>query len=168
MKDLKQFIKTTIRDFLNESETYTRNGYKYTKIFTDENFDYDLVQTMNNKTFGVEVYYNRKLIGSINIGILDKEWLDDYSDNEYYQLIKENPFIHNVAVIDEFKNKGIATKLYELLFTYLKKDGYKIVYSGDTRNSSFVNNLWKKFGDGFETIKDNTFGGEKKIYYKKL
>jgi GNAT superfamily N-acetyltransferase len=168
MKDLKQFIKTTLQEFLNENNIYTRNGYKFTKIYNDGDFDYELVQNSSNEIIGIEVYYNRKLIGSINIGLLDDEWLNDYSDNEYYKIINKNPFIHNVSIIDEFQNKGIATKLYELLFKYLKKDGYNIVYSGKTRNSMFVNNLWKRFGDGFEIIKDNTFGGKKKIYYKNL
>jgi len=166
MKDLKQFIKTTIRDFLNENQTYTRNGYKYTNILNDGDFDYVLVQSLNNKTVGIEVEFRRKLIGSINIGLLDDDWLNDYPNDEYYQLIGKNPFIHNVTIIDEFQNRGIGTKLYTLLFDNLKKDGYKKVYSGKTRNSIFVDNLWNKFSDGFETI--NGDFGTKKIYYKNL
>ena len=166
MKDLKQFIKTTIREFLNENQTYTRNGYKYTNILTDGDFDYELVESLNNKTVGIEVYFRRKLIGSIDIGLLDDDWLNDYQDNEYYQLIGKNPFIHNVAIIDEFQNRGISTKLYTLLFDVLRKDGYKKVYSGKTRNSIFVNNIWNKISDGFETINDDF--GIKKIYYKNL
>lgn len=162
MKDLKQFIKTTIREFLNENQTYTRNGYKYTNILNDGDFDYELVHSLNNKTVGIEVYFRRKLIGSINIGLLDDDWLNDYPDDEYYQLIGKNPFIHNVTIIDEFQNRGISTKLYTLLFDSLKKDGYKKVYSGKTRNSIFVNNIWNKFSDGFETINGI------KIYYKNL
>ena len=164
MKDLKQFIKTTIRDFLNENQTYTRNGYKYTNILNDGDFDYVLVQSLNNKTVGIEVEFRRKLIGSINIGLLDDDWLNDYPNDEYYQLIGKNPFIHNVTIIDEFQNRGIGTKLYTLLFDNLKKDGYKKVYSGKTRNYIFVDNLWNKFSDGFETI--NGDFGTKKIYYK--
>lgn len=164
---MRKFISTTIREFLNENNTYTRNGYKFTKVYNDGDFDYELVQNLSNKTIGIEVYYNRKIIGSIDIGLLDDEWLSD-NNNEYYRIINKNPFIHNVSIIDEFQNKGIATKLYELLFKYLKKDGYKIVYSGNTRNSIFVNNLWERFADGFEIIEDDTFGGEKKIYYKNL
>ena len=166
MKDLKQFIKTTLREFLNENQTYTRNGYKYTTILNDGDFDYDLVQSLNNKTVGIEVYFRRKLIGSINIGLLDDDWLNDYPDDEYYQLIGKNPFIHNVTIIDEFQNRGISTKLYTLLFDSLKKDGYKKVYSGKTRNSIFVDNIWNKFSDGFETITGDF--GTKKIYYKNL
>lgn len=166
MKDLKQFIKTTIREFLNENQTYTRNGYKYTNILTDGDFDYELVESLNNKTVGIEVYFRRKLIGSIDIGLLDDDWLNDYPDDEYYQLIGKNPFIHNVGVIDEFQNRGISTKLYTLLFDALRKDGYKKVYSGKTRNSIFVNNIWNKISDGFETINDDFV--IKKIYYKNL
>lgn len=166
MKNLKQFIKTTIREFLNENQTYTRNGYKYTTILNDGDFDYVLVQSLNNKTVGIEVEFRRKLIGSINIGLLDDDWLNDYPNDEYYQLIGKNPFIHNVTIIDEFQNRGIGTKLYTLLFDNLKKDGYKKVYSGKTRNSIFVDNLWNKFSDGFETI--NGDFGTKKIYYKNL
>ncbi len=163
---LRKFISTTIREFLNENQTYTRNGYKYTNILTDGDFEYDLVQLLDNKTYGIEVYFRRKLIGSINIGLLDDDWLDNYPDNKYYQIIGKNPFIHNVEVINEFQNRGIATKLYMLLFDYLKSDGYKIVYSGKTRNSYYVDNLWSKFSDGFEILKDSF--GTKKIYYKIL
>jgi hypothetical protein len=65
-----------------------------------------------------------------------------------------------------FLDRGIATKLYMLLFDYLKSDGYKIVYSGKTRNSYYVDNLWSKFSDSFEILKDSF--GTKKIYYKIL
>ena len=159
---MKQFIKTSIREFLNENQTYTRNGYKYTKILNDGDFDYELVRSLNDKIVGIEVYFRRKLIGSINIGLLDDDWLNDYPDDEYYQLIGKNPFIHNVTIIDEFQNRGIGTKLYTLLFDSLKKDGYKKVYSGKSRNSIFVNNIWNKFSDGFKRI-DGI-----KIYYKNL
>lgn len=161
-----KFLPTTLREYLNENQTYTRNGYNYTIILSDGDFDYELVQNLNKKTIGIEVYYRRKLIGSIDIGLLDDDWLNDYPDNEYYQLIGKNPFIHNVEVIDEFQNRGISTKLYTLLFDALRKDGYKKVYSGKTRNSIFVNNIWNKFSDGFETINDGF--GIKKIYYKNL
>lgn len=154
-------MKTTIKEFLDENQTYTRNEYKYTNILNDGDFDYELVQSLNNKTVGIEVYFRRKLIGSINIGLLDDDWLNDYPDDEYYQLIGKNPFIHNVTIIDEFQNRGISTKLYILLFDNLKND-YKKVYSGKTRNSVFVNNIWDKFSDGFETINGI------KIYYRNL
>lgn len=151
---------------MNENQTYIRNGYKYTNILMDGDFDYELVQSLNNKTVGIEVYFRRKIIGSIDIGLLDDNWLNKYKDNEYYQLLGKNPFIHNVSIKDEFQNKGIATKLYNLLFDALKNDEYKKVYSGKTRNSIFVDNLWGKFSDGFETINDDF--GIKKIYYKNL
>ena len=154
-------MKTTIKEFLDENQIYTRNEYKYTNILNEGDFDYELVQSLNNKTVGIEVYFRRKLIGSINIGLLDDDWLNDYPDDEYYQLIGKNPFIHNVTIIDEFQNRGISTKLYILLFDNLKND-YKKVYSGKTRNSIFVNNIWDKFSDGFETINGI------KIYYRNL
>lgn len=151
---------------MNENQTYTRNGYKYTNILTDGDFEYDLVQSLKNKTVGIEVEFRSKLIGSINIGLLDDDWLDNYPDNKYYQIISKNPFIQNVTIIDEFQNRGIATILYILLFDFLKNDGYKIVYSGKTRNSIFVDNIWNKFSDGFEVLNDSF--GAKKIYYKIL
>jgi hypothetical protein len=154
-------MKTTIKEFLDENQIYTRNEYKYTNILNEGDFDYELVQSLNNKTVGIEVYFRRKLIGSINIGLLDDDWLNDYPDDEYYQLIGKNPFIHNVTIIDEFQNRGISTKLYILLFDNLKND-YKKVYSGKTRNSVFINNIWDKFSDGFETINGI------KIYYRNL
>ena len=150
----------------NDNQTYIRNGHKYTKILTDGDFEYDLVQTLDNKTEGIEVYFMRKIIGSINIGLLGDDWLNSYPDNEYHKIIGNNPFIHNVGVIDEFQNRGIATKLYTLLFDYLRSDGYKVVYSGKTRNSYYVNNLWSKFSDGFEILKDSF--DTKNIYYKNL
>lgn len=167
-REIRQMIDKVknFNQFINENQTYTRNGYKYTNILRDDNFDYELVQSLNNETVGIEVYFRRKIIGSINIGLLDDKWINDYKDDEYYQILGKAPFIHNVTINDEFQNKGIATKLYNLLFDVLKNDGYKKVYSGKTRNSIFVNNLWSKFSDGFETINDDL--GIKKIYYKNL
>lgn len=160
------FISSNPNTTIKDSQTYTRNGHKYTTILTEGDFDYDLVQTLDNKTEGIEVYFMRKLIGIIEIGLLDDDLLNSYPNNEYYKIIGKNPFIHNVGVIDEFQNKGIATKLYTLLFEYLRSEGYKVVYSGKTRNSYYVNNLWSKFSDGFETLKDSF--DTIKIYYKNL
>ena len=77
MDKVKNFIQ-----FINENQTYIRNGYKYTNILSDGDFDYELVQSLNNKTVGIEVYFRRKIIGSIDIGLLDDNWLNKYKYNE--------------------------------------------------------------------------------------
>jgi len=110
---------------------------------------------------------NRQL-GIIGYGILDWKRIDITStglskgDKEFYKLVGKDPFIRNVVVDEWFRKKGYATKLYEEMFNWLKKQGFKKVYSGRTRNSSAVDKIWNKYKSG-SAMADGV-----KIYWKNL
>ena len=84
------------------------------------------------------------------------------SDKAFYRLVGDNPFIKNVTVLDQYQKQGIATKLYDNMFNWLKEKGFKKVFSGKTRNSQFVNNIWRKYKDGSTKINGH------EIYFKNL
>ena len=107
-------------------------------------------------------------VGGMNYGILDFDRIDmtspglSDSDKAFYRLVGDNPFIKNVTVLDQYQKQGIATKLYDNMFNWLKEKGFKKVFSGKTINSQFVNNIWRKYKDGSTKINGH------EIYFKNL
>ena len=121
----------------------------------------------NNIFHGVEATHINHLIGSLGVAIMKDKPSDGKSkiDNEYIKLVYGNYFIHSVMIEDNlsYRHKGIATLMYKETFNYLKNIGVKIIYSGHTRNSNHVNDIWNKFKDGEITLSNGDI-----IYYKKL
>jgi hypothetical protein len=132
-----------------------------------ENFDefkYENIRSDAGTFVGIEVSIYGKLIGSISIGITRDKLCSGCSDSDekFNKLTYNSPFIHNVAINSWYLRKGIATNLYNKLFLQLKVEGYNIVYSGITRNSNYINNIWNKIKDGEVDINNH------QIFYKKL
>ncbi len=109
-----------------------------------------------------------KSIAGMNYGLLDFSNIDMTSTGladkykAFYRLVGKNPFISNITVSPEHRRKGIAIKLYDDMFKWLKKKGFKKAYSGQTRNSPFVNKIWKKYKSGSTKIAGD------EIYWKNL
>lgn len=124
----------------------------------------DLVFRYEKLDNGGEIIAKSKniMIGYISYGITDDYAVKDSGNDKFSKLTYNNPHITNVGVHEQFQKQGLASKMYEKLFETLKKEGYDKVFSGRTRNSSYVNNIWEKYADGYEVIE------EKKIYYKNL
>lgn len=99
------------------------------------------------------------ILGIISYGVMDTK---DDDDDKYQELTFEQPIVTNVGVHEQYKKQGLASKLYEKLFDKLKSEGYTKVFSGITRNSTYINNIWEKYSDGYEIIEG------KKIYFKNL
>ena len=116
---------------------------------------------------------SRRPLGTINYGLLDWNRIDMTStglsdeDKAFYKMIGKNPFIKNITVDEYFRGKGYGKQLYDLMFKWLKKKGFKIVYSGRTRNSNLVDKIWNKVKSGVKTIPSENYG-KIKIYFKKL
>ena len=110
---------------------------------------------------------NRPL-GHISYGLLDWDRIDITStglskgDKEFYKLVGKDPFIRNVMVDEWWRKKGYSYQLYEEMFKWLKKKGFKKVYSGRTRNSMAVDKIWNKYKSGSK-MADGV-----KIYWKNL
>lgn len=58
------------------------------------------------------------------------------------------PTIYHVWVKEQYRNEGLATKLYEYIFELLKDNGVKYVVSnsGSQRLSPAIDNIWKSHG----------------------
>lgn len=129
-----------------------------------DNIKYEYIDNGKGNIIGIEASYINRLIASISFGVMKERYTDGYSkdDLEFNKLVYGYPFITNISVLEEYKKQGLATKLYEKAFEELRNQGYKKVFSGLTRNSMYVNNIWNRFADGYELI------GNRKIYYKYL
>ncbi len=110
----------------------------------------------------------RRPLGHISYGLLAWDRIDMTStglskgDKEFYKLVGKDPFIRNVVVDEYFRKKGYGIKLYDEMFKWLKKKGFKKVYSGRTRNSSAVDSIWNKYKSGSTKADGVT------IYWKNL
>lgn len=125
---------------------------------------YEYIDNDKGVIIGIEVKYYNKLIASISFGVMDERYTPGYpkDDLEFNDLVYGHPFITNISVLEEYQEQGLATKLYEKAFEELRKQGCQKVFSGLTRNSMYVNNIWNRFADGYELI------GDRQIYYKNL
>ena len=66
------------------------------------------------------------------------------------------PSVTNISVDEQYRNKGIAKLLYKKIIDELRKDDWKRLFAGLTRNSMFINNIWNKIKDGEIEIEYNS------------
>ena len=87
MKDLRKFIATTIREYLNENTTTPH---------------YSVDKDIKNSGFGEEIYKIKMFINDNEIGVLVLRIF----------LEKNKAEIMRVDIIDEYKGKGFGKQLY--------------------------------------------------------
>jgi ribosomal protein S18 acetylase RimI-like enzyme len=148
MKDLRKFIKTTIREYLNENnldgyhlEPYHKSSYHKYEIEND--LEFKIVRGKDGKLWGIDVYTTpyKTLVGTIELSYRSE--IISFEEQRDGQ-----PNVGNISVDERFRNQGFAKILYGKLISELKKDGYKKLFAGLTRNSMYVNNIWNKLKDG--------------------
>jgi GNAT superfamily N-acetyltransferase len=141
MKDLKQFIKTNVREFLNEQITYKLDG------------DYINYYINNDKIGYIEYYYDGSnftdsLSGQKEFYIAMIEVYDDFRGNDYSTKIlnhikdfaKEKSATIITLRVDEglgFTNRQPNKGLEKL---YLK-NGFKYLYTEDEVKNDETKNL---------------------------
>ena len=123
MKDLRKFIKTTIREYLNENQS-------------------DILYKRNNNG-NVVALYNNKIVGEIS---LYDYWSEmDYIDNEQIKNeIKIPSNFEFVGMIDsEIQNKGIATNMLKYAIESTNKNGIAIskLFIADEAVHTIMNKL---------------------------
>lgn len=93
--------------------------------------------------WGIDVYTTpyKTLIGTIELSYRSE--IISFEEQRDGQ-----PNVGNISVDERFRNQGFAKILYKKLISELKKDGYKKLFAGLTRNSMYVNNIWDKLKDG--------------------
>jgi len=103
MKDLRNFIKTTIREFLNENienisfNEQLKNNFKKINISFIETYSDNLDFYMNNKKIGTLRFY------------IEENWL----------------VIDNIELYNDYIGKGIGFSIYETLYKTSKDIGMK-------------------------------------------
>jgi ribosomal protein S18 acetylase RimI-like enzyme len=148
MNDLRKFIKTTIREFLNENnldgyhlEPYHKSSYH--KYEQNNDLEFKIVRGIDGKLWGIDVY---KLPYKTFVGTIEISYKSDIPSFEKQR--DGQPNIDNISIDERFRNQGFAKILYKKLISELKKDGYKKLFAGLTRNSIYVNNIWNRLKDG--------------------
>lgn len=139
------------------------NGYYVKTVKKDEHTSYNYYK-MDGKLSEIDLIYYNKSVGNISFGYIEKEYTGSESeeDKKFTKLVKNQVYVWNVSVFEQLQKKGIATDLYNKAILELKDSKYTRLYSGKTRNSTYVNNIWNKIADGYYEI------GDVKIYYKNL
>ena len=104
MKDLKQFIKTTIREFLNEN-TKINNIHSAFKYFMDKKINYELQENLENSYEELKNLINNNKI--IAYRILNVDDIKDININKigiHFTTDKNNvtseDFLEKIGVID--------------------------------------------------------------------
>ena len=93
-------------------------------------------------------FEGKKLIGNTYGNILqgtDEEWFDGHWDpKDYKHYNKKTLYVTSTAVLPEYRNKGIATRLKIVMHEDLKGHGFKYVI-GHAHKGTMIN-ICKKFG----------------------
>ena len=159
VKDLKQTIKTVIRDFLNENRLRTLNeGYdhfsidyiksKYKKLSDYNNYDDKIV--INNNTYlnftekeGDEDEYQWFLYGTIYV--FDNEDGTEIANATYAKIKEYSDMEASIGVRGDKRRQGIASNIYQWIE---KLTGYKLHPSIPHSKAAeqFWNNPNRKFG----------------------
>ena len=117
MKDLKQFIKTTIREFLNENHLNSKLIYKGS--FTlDESINIQNPQTDEYN----DIFVDGEKVGYIILSPARKEyyWVD---------VNLPNPLaIVDIKILNQFRGKNYMKETMNWLYNFAKENGYKSLF----------------------------------------
>lgn len=139
---MKQFIKTTLKEYLNENLT------------TDIKFKKSVDEDRTTLT---------AYIGGIKVGSLIMEILFEPYQYEFYDIIDEDTFyelypeseivkIEHIKVDEEYRNSGVASKLMKRGIRLMKENGLKQFYLNASPigskglNKKELLQFYKKFG----------------------
>ena len=117
MKDLKKFIATTIREYLNESV----NNITYKKSVDEDRTT-------------ITAYINNDKVGSLSMEILFDAYyyeFDDVFDEDTFEELYPNSEIvkiEHIEIDDNYKNSGIGSELMKRGMELMKKNGYNQFY----------------------------------------
>lgn len=145
-EDLNEIIKI----HFNHWSQYTkfmdleRTTHKFKNIYTDN----------GTLPLGFTLYDNNRLIGFV---VLKKDNLTKYPDI--------TPWIDDVMILKEYRNKGYGRKMINLLLEEMKKLGYQEAYLWTDKTPDF----YKKIGFEFKMmVEKNNNEGQGELYYKKI
>jgi GNAT superfamily N-acetyltransferase len=117
MKDLRNFIATTIREHFNESVS---------------NITYK--KSVDEDRTTITAFINDKKVGSLSMEVLFDAYqyeFDDVFDEDTFEELYPNSEIvkiEHVEVDDNYKNSGIGSELMKRGMELMKKNGYNQFY----------------------------------------
>jgi hypothetical protein len=148
MKDLRKFIKTTIREFLNENKkneyisirfgrSAKRNGYTIQNVIVN----------YNGKDITGQLPKTNK--GDEDLGNYGKLGLDN--GGELYLILPDSndvAYVGTVSIPKELRGQGIGTKIYQAIADKINKPirnstEYKFADGSSTGQSKDGQNMWK-------------------------
>ena len=132
MKDLRQFIKTTIREFLNENQNshlveVIPNNYVYhtsNPIFRDKISKEGLIPKGKSETWLSDTNIDNKVIFAVNSDD-KKDWWDSTYDDDIYKV--DTTKLKNKWYVDpnfDLEDKRIIT------FEKIPFNSIKLIYKG--------------------------------------
>lgn len=116
--------------------------YKFTKLYTTDNIP-----------FGIALIDNNTIVGFC---VLKKENLKKYPN--FY------PWISDVMIIKDYRNKGYGRKLVSYAEQVLKELGYRIGYLWTDQAPDF----YKKLGFSYKQKVEKNEGGYGELFFKEL
>jgi len=143
MKDLKQFIKTTIREFLNEQHvnyiTLYHGGYidkLYSSIYLTE--DYHMAKSYDNNVYTFLLDKNSKILDLTDLNIFQeiKKKIYDNNSKDYlkyktfggFGLETKERIENNYNILKQYKNYNEIENRYKELL-----------------NIDFIKNIWSEY-----------------------
>ena len=117
MKDLKKFIATTIREYLNENV----NSITFKK-------------SVDEDRTSITAYINNNKVGSLSMEILfdayEYEFENVFDEDTFNELYPDSEIvkIEHIEVDDNYKNSGIGSELMKRGMELMKKNGYNQFY----------------------------------------
>lgn len=117
--ELRKFIATTIREYLNEQESINKIIYK---------------KSVDEDRTIITAYINNKKVGSLSMEVLfdayQYEFEDVFDEDTFEKLYPDSEIvkIEHIEVDDNYKNSGIGSELMKRGMEMMKKNGYKQFY----------------------------------------
>lgn len=153
---LKKFNELTKEELEKIINKHYNHWSKYSPTMNYENTKnkFENIYAKNDTIpFGMAMFENSNLIGFF---VFKDHCLEKYLDY--------TPWISDVMIYDEYRNKGYGTKMIEAALVTLRKLGYKKVYLWTDKAPIF----YEKIGFTYEHEVEKNEGGTGRLYSKKI
>ena len=143
-EELEKIINKHYNHWSQYSPTmdYENTKYKFEKIYAKN----------DTIPFGVAMFENDNLIGFVV-----------FKDHCLEKYLEYTPWISDVMIFDEYRNKGYGTKMIDTALKILKELGYEKAYLWTDKAPIF----YEKIGFTYEHEVEKNEGGTGKLYSKK-
>ena len=142
MKDLKKFIATTIKEYLNENK-YNISNDEYGNYVVYNQNDYKILVNDKQSPTYITLWYfeNNKWekVGALNVNISERRFDNDKDFEKYYK-------VSEIEIKPKHRGLGFGKKMYDILID-MRGDDIKGLYSylPDRVNKNEIPKIYKKY-----------------------